>query len=686
MGPASVTWIVQRLTRGALATGVGAAVLLLALALPWISLPGGPFAHQILSIRGEAIPATGSAWRSLPLLSVMLMGLAALGALVTVVSVAATKWRVVLAGVTCGYGLLVLAALVVKLFADRVADDLTAIGAGGYLGVAAVIVIVVGAATVVSDIRLGRRHRTRRTARAEPSAFAPPPTPRGRSWIWVAAAAATILGGYVATRMSFVDRFPYFFDEGIYADYARLATESRADLFIALEIGQGPLVTWLSAAGVELGLPPVTAVRLVSVTAGLLTVPVVGLLARTLWDTTTGWVAAALCVVLPFFVVHDGIGIYEPLVTLIMSSALLLQITLARRPDLRLAALLGLVLAAGLLTKQNTLPALALLPVSLLCFDWSQRELRRRLTLWLSGVAIVIFMVAAADAVQRTSPYWDEREKAVNDILVWPVRSVQSVLDDPFALLDQNWAIYRPALVGYVTIPLLLAAGAGALFAWRRDRRVVALLLAWIVVPFFVGMLFQLRPAPRHAMFLAPPLLVLAAHALVQSARLAGQRLSRRAALVACAIGAAVVLAPAVALDVRVLTHPASARYPGRDYWQYVAGWPAGGPWRKAANLIERRASGAKVLVLTPGRYPLLRLSLNDSDRYAFTDPNGPDAARAQFAVYDSGGFPVEPKEFPERVAKQGYVGLARFARPGNPCSAPPGSSCGGSVVVLERH
>jgi 4-amino-4-deoxy-L-arabinose transferase-like glycosyltransferase len=670
----------QRPPRGAVAAGVGAVVLLLALALPWISLPGGPFAVEILTQRGDPVPATGHAWRSLPLLSVVLLGLAGLGGLVAVTSVAAPRWREVVAGLTAACGLLVLAVLVVKLFTSRVADDQTALGAGAYLGLLAVAVIVAGALTVIRDLRVPPAPRPPRPAPAAPGAPARPP---GHL---LAAGALALVATYLVTRISFVDRFPYFFDEGIYADHALAATESGDDLFIALEIGQGPLVTWLSAGWVELGFPPLTAVRVVSLISGLLTVGAIGLLARQLWDATTGWVAATLCVIVPFFVVHDGIGIYEPLVTLIMASALLLQIALARRPDVRVATLLGVVLAAGLLTKQSTLPALALLPVSLLCFDWSQPGLRRRLTVWLTGVAIVLVLVAAAEAVQRSSPYWDEREEAVADILIWPVRSVDAVLDHPFALLDQNWDTYRPAVIGYLTVPLLLAAAAGAALAWRQDRRTTAVLLAWVVLPFMVGILFQLRPAPRHAMFLMPPLLVLAAHAIVSGARLAGRRLDRRAAAAACAVGTVVLVLPAVIFDGRVLAHPDTAHYPSGDYWQYVAGWPAGGPWKHTTELIERRASGRRVVILTPGPYDTLRLSLDDSDRYRFVTPDAALADRAHFAVFDTAGFPVEPKGFAQEASRRGFGGVARYSRPVAHCIPRPGAPCGGTVVVLDRR
>jgi 4-amino-4-deoxy-L-arabinose transferase-like glycosyltransferase len=674
--------IVERLPRGALAAGIGAVALLLALFLPWISLPGGRIAIEVLTLRGEPLPATGSAWRSLPLLSMLLASLAVLGGAVTVASVFTWRRRIVVAALAAGYGLAVLAATVLRLFVDRVADDQTAVGAGGYLGIAAAALITLGALTVIRDLRTGRRPSSTRPTPARPPAAEPVHAPQRRLWL---PAAAAIVAGYLATRLAFVDRFPFFFDEGIYADHARFATESRDDLFIALEIGQGPLFTWLSAVWVELGVPELTATRIVSVISGLLTIPVVWLLARTLSDAITGFVAAALCVVVPFFVVHDGIGIYEPLVTLIMASALLLQITLARRPNLRLAALLGLVLAAGLLTKQNTLPALFLLPVSLLCFDWSEHELRRRLSVWLAGVALVVVMVVAADLLQRTSPYWDDRERAINDILVWPVRSVDSVLDDPFALLGQNWEVYRAALVGYLTIPLVAAGAIGAGLAWRRDPRLTAVFLAWVAVPFFVGMLFQLRPAPRHAMFLLPPVLVLAAHALVTAARLAERRLPRRVAPAAVAVAAAALLTPAAVLDTRVLADPGAARYPGHDYWQYVAGWPAGEPWRETAALLKRRGQGPQVVVLVPGSYDLLRHNLGDA-RYVFARPGDPLAGRAQFAVHDTAGFPPDDEGFSQTTERRGFAEIARFSRPADSCTPPSGSACGGTVVVAQRR
>src|SRR5205823_5072751 len=103
----------------------------------------------------------------------------------------------------------------------------------------------------------------------------------------------------------------YFFDEGTYANFTAQASHSRHQLFVSLTIAREPLQIWLGIPWVKLGLGPLTAMRAVSVISGLLTVGVVGLLGRRLGGTAVALVAAALCVVLPLFVVHDGIGIYE---------------------------------------------------------------------------------------------------------------------------------------------------------------------------------------------------------------------------------------------------------------------------------------------------------------------------------------------------------------------------------------
>ena len=123
--------------------------------------------------------------------------------------------------------------------------------------------------------------------------------------------------------------------------------------------------------------------------------------------------------------------------------------------------------------------------------------------------------------------------------------------------------------------PLIAVALAGAVLALRQQWRLALVLLAWVFVPFTVAMLFSTAPFPRHVMYVLPPAIVLAAFALVEGARLAGRLMPARWAAVVCVVVGLLLLAPALRLDLRILHHPATARYPGLDDLQYVRG-PAG--------------------------------------------------------------------------------------------------------------
>jgi 4-amino-4-deoxy-L-arabinose transferase-like glycosyltransferase len=495
---------------------------------------------------------------------------------------------------------------------------------------------------------------------------------------WIGAAAIAVV--YLATRLSFVDRFPYFFDEGTYAGFASQGANSLDQLFISLTIGREPLQIWLSIIWIKLGVDPLVAGRLVSVSAGLATVAVVGLIGRRLGGNPVGWAAAGLCAVVPFFVVHDGIGIYEPLVTLIMAAALLTQIELARRPHLAIGLALGLILAAGVLTKRNTLPALALLPLSLLLFDWAREDRRQQLLKWVGSVAVAAVPVVLATVLLRSSEHWAEYQAfsrvGAGGVGFAGVRPIGQVLDDPFRFTGQAWSAYRPGLLQYVTIPLLAAAAAGAGLAWRPRPRLTVVLLAWIVVPFIVALTFGTLSFPRHVMYLMPPTLVFIAFALVWAVEAVRRALPGGWAVAACAAGAAVLLGPALATDTRVLAHPSTAHYPGPDDQQYVTGTQAGSPWPGVRDAIARRASGPTVPIGLYRSYPdVLRWLMPDDRRYVFFPTISPLAPGARFIVVDESNF-VFPEDPGGSLIENGRFRLVgRFPRPR-----------GGAVVKLYEQ
>jgi 4-amino-4-deoxy-L-arabinose transferase-like glycosyltransferase len=475
-------------------------------------------------------------------------------------------------------------------------------------------------------------------------------------------AAAAIVAFYLATRISFVDRFPYFFDEGTYGDFTYRGSVSWHDIWYSMTIGREPLQIWFGILGVKLGFDPLISMRLVALVSGLLTLPVLFLLGRRLAGDWVGLVAAGLYAVLPFFVVHNGVGIMESLVVLIMATMLLLQIDFARRPRLPLAFGLGAVAAAGILTKENTKPGLALIPLSLLCFDWDPAGRRERLVRWLQGLGIVAVMAFLADRLLTLSPYYEDFQR-LRESLFYTTRKPADVIADPFASWGEAIDAYLPAFLEYVTVPMLAAFAVGACIGLRRHPRLTLVLLAWIGVPLVISMSFTTLPYPRHVMYLLPPALPLMAYALVEGARWIAARVPGRAAVAVTAVAALLVFAQALRLDARVLAHPDTGPYPGLDQEQYVE--QGGTVWPEATEAIRERVGDRRVVILGLTSIPdTLRLMLGPSDeRYVFVYGDSPLAQQAELAIVDRSN-PFVDADAQALVDRGEFAPVERFRRP----------------------
>jgi 4-amino-4-deoxy-L-arabinose transferase-like glycosyltransferase len=479
---------------------------------------------------------------------------------------------------------------------------------------------------------------------------------------------------YLATRIYFAARFPYFVDEGTYGVFVERGADTWKELYTSLTIGREPLEIWIAIPFTKwAGLNPMDALRAASIVSGLATVPVMWLLGREIAGNAVGVVAAALYVLLPFFLVHNGIGIMESLVTLVVAAALLLQIKLARRPDLRLGLLLGIVFAAAILTKENTKPALALVPLSLLLFDWSPEGRRERLKTWVGAVAIAFAFAIAANVSMHLSKYWPDLVRA-RDSPFYTVRSFSSLVDMPFWSFPRAWHAYRPALLEYVTVPVFAASIAGAVLLLRRNRNLAALLLIWVLLPLAISFALTVLPFPRHVMYLTPPLLVFAGIAVVALWRWAAGRFGPPRAAAALTAAGVLALAQAVLLDARVLNDPVAAHYPGLDEWQYVTGTGGGEPWPKLERDMLRRAGDGQVIVITPTTDGnVIHLMLYDNPRFVFVKGTDPRAQTADFAITDENPLP----DFQAlAILRNGhYKRIGRYQRP-----------YGGKVVKLYER
>jgi 4-amino-4-deoxy-L-arabinose transferase-like glycosyltransferase len=446
---------------------------------------------------------------------------------------------------------------------------------------------------------------------------------------------------YLLTRLLLVWRFPPHYDEAVFADWtARGVAAGGNQLFLPLTGGQQPLLVWLGAGLVDLGVEPLSSLRLVSVGAGLVTLAVIAALGHRLGGHRVALASGAVWIVLPFALVYTVVGMYDPLAGMFVAAALLLQVELAQRPRLDVALVLGAVFAGALLTKLTASVALYLIPLSALVFDWSRVRLGRRLASWLGYLGLALVIAWAAYQVLKLSDFYDDLG-ASREVLAQ--HSVGEALSRPWHWISANWPTYQDALLGYLTIPLVVVAIVGVVVGARTQLPLTLCVTGWFVLPATAIVLLADFPYTRWLTVAVPalvPLVALGAVAMVDTAR---RRLPGARPGLAAGAAVALCLAAALWFDVRVLAAPTTAPYPGDDLKAFVTQFSAGAIWPDVAGDLETLSDG-RALVVAAGPFccTSLALELGPTSTVSFVRSDSDDAATTLFAVENV--IPLPPR------------------------------------------
>lgn len=469
-----------------------------------------------------------------------------------------------------------------------------------------------------------------------------PDRPRRLTPYWVA---AVIAGLSLLFALLLFWRFPPFLDEAIYSGWTARIADDPSERFVPLANGKEPLFEWLAATMTTLRIGAFTAGRLVSVVTAFGTIALVAALGGIVGGRRVALTSGLLSAICPFLVVYGVLGLYETLATFLVTATLLLQILLARTLRLDVALLLGASFGLGLLTKQSTLVAFVLWPMSLVLVDWSRPALVARLTR-LTGLAVLSTTIAYAIAsILRLSEFYDDLGRLRKEL--YPVHSISDALSTPGAWLEQNWPAYRDVIATYVTPAVILAAAIGVGLGLRRKAPLTSVLIAWTVIPLVTAALLADAPYPRYVHVTAPPLMVLAAMGCVWTADAlcASLRASTRGGLAPFSlplIVGLVVLHPLL-FDVRLAANPTSVTFPGLDEEQFVTGWPAGTGLKEVKRELETRAgrSGATVVLLGPQAPGWLSYTMRNDPRFNLVSSDS-DEPSALLALEN--GAPLPPR------------------------------------------
>lgn len=402
---------------------------------------------------------------------------------------------------------------------------------------------------------------------------------------------------YFVSRLVSLNNFPIFTDEAIYLRWAQIAKNDANWRFISLTDGKQPLYIWLTMVAMKVIDDPIMAGRLVSVLAGVLTILGLILLGKILFERwRVGILAAGLYSILPFALVYDRLALMDGLLAGLMLWALIFEIILIRTLRLDVALILGGIIGFTILTKTSGFFALYLLPISLIFFDFRQKEKIKRLAKWFGLVLVVLLVSQTMYSVLRLSPFFHliaQKDKT----FIYPF---SEWLTHPLTFFLGNLRGLNEWSVDYFTLPIILSALLGLVWGIKFSKERL-ILFSWFIIPFLGLALFGRVIYPRFVFFMTIPLLLLSGYFLHQIA-------IPKKWLVAILL-LVVVLIP-VRIDFDLLIDPTKARIPRADSNQYFNDWPSGWGIKESIKFFQEKAQKEKITVFTEGTFGLLPAAL----------------------------------------------------------------------------
>ncbi len=403
--------------------------------------------------------------------------------------------------------------------------------------------------------------------------------------LWLAVLAALFLA-YFASRLVSLTALPIFFDETGHIRWATLISQGRK-IEKPWQYGKGLpifvnalLFPWAHAHYLW-------ASRAITVLFGAGTLAGTILLGRDLGGRRVGALAGLLYVVCPYALIYDRLVLTDAAQGTFAVLAAAFSLRLAERWRARDALASAAALALGVLSKALGMlllfaPAAAVLLVA-------PRRLRRPWPLLLAYAA------AAAITGYPLVRYFE----VTATVRVAVAKSDLGLLDR-FAA---NLPVGASWLLTYWT-PALVALGVAAVgLAIVTRARAPLFVAVFMALPFLALVAVGDIWFPRYLVFLTGPFVALAAWGAGALAAALARRWPAGARPVAVA-GLAVVLMPAIAADVPLVTDPSRAPFVELDRFQYVTGWPSGYGVRDTVAFVhaERARHPEGLIVVTHAR------------------------------------------------------------------------------------
>lgn len=344
------------------------------------------------------------------------------------------------------------------------------------------------------------------------------PMPRGRLapvvQILPAAAVCALLAffvdidpstGFTFSNSPFTDEAWWLANARNYALFGQWSTDDW-NLHLVSPVYSAMQAAVLLAAGVDM----MPARLAVIASVGLTCVALAFGLRRVLGDLPA-FIAALAYGFSPLTLFYGRLAYGEPVVALALTTGAVLVASGNRRPAV-MGVVAGLVLAAAIGTKPTALPLVLGMLVGLLLIDGRRSVWSRR---WVAGATATVLALGLAWTVFVLIP--ERYELAAVGRILAPI-TVPGDVSELFRRILSYPVSNDRALI--YALPLLTAAAAGTILAWRHwhdvpepARRLIAVAAGWFAFGLILLLVIPYRPN-RYFLPLVPALSILAASAL----------------------------------------------------------------------------------------------------------------------------------------------------------------------------
>lgn len=393
-----------------------------------------------------------------------------------------------------------------------------------------------------------------------------------------------LAGIYLFTRIYNLTLLPIFTDEAIYIYWAKYISVYHTNFFMSLTDGKPPLFIWFISILLQV-FPHdmyLVAGRLVSVIAGGATIIGVYRLTNLLFSSKKiAYMAAFLAIINPFMLLYDRLALYDSLLSAFLIWSVYFAIKSANTFSKKDAALWGLFLGLGFLTKP---PAVIFLFLSPICFFLLTKK-HAVLPFIAIGVAEVI------NNMQRFSFNY-QLMTAKNENFQLPINELFSA---PLKIIGENLFMLFYWIISFYTIPVFIVGLVALLYLFYKDIRKGLILFVLWFIPILIFATVGKILFPRYILF-ATPYLLIAIAAFIYEIKFVKVRL----------VLLAVLLFLSMKFDYFLLANPVKAPLPTTDYNQYITSLYSGYGLSETFAYIDRElATGPRITLVTEGKFGL---------------------------------------------------------------------------------